>query len=208
MKRIRLCAFMLLAASSARASDWGCQVLLCLSNPAGPTAVAACVPPITKLWNALKKRNPDPFPTCEEAGDSFAKPGYGSFYDACPNGTKALAVGTAAIQMSPTTYADLAKSNPAYFGTDVQTSTKAVLKSSPVVFGIGEGDGLDAGPESLPSKVCVRNELGSVVVQGATYEDGQIRARAFEQVVHLSPYSSASYIDVFVNGKLHNRVRY
>jgi hypothetical protein len=110
--------------------------------------------------------------------------------------------------MTTSTYADLAKSNPAYFGTDLQPSTKAVLNSSPVVFGIGEGDGLDTTSESLPTKVCVRNELGSVVVPGATYEDGHILAKAFEQVVHLSAYASASYIDVFVNGKIHNRVRY
>lgn len=37
----------------ARASDFGCEVLLCLSNPGGPTQYAACVPPITKLWREL-----------------------------------------------------------------------------------------------------------------------------------------------------------
>lgn len=46
----------------AAADDWGCQVLLCLSNPNGPTAVSECVPPITKLWKALAKGHA--FPTC------------------------------------------------------------------------------------------------------------------------------------------------
>lgn len=46
----------------AHADDWGCQVLLCLSNPDGPEQYAACVPPIEKLWSAL--RHGDPFPTC------------------------------------------------------------------------------------------------------------------------------------------------
>ena len=46
----------------ARADDWGCEVLLCLSNPKGPTAVTECVPPIKKLWRQLAKGHA--FPTC------------------------------------------------------------------------------------------------------------------------------------------------
>ena len=37
----------------AYASDWGCQVVLCLATPGSPTTYAECVPPITKLWNVL-----------------------------------------------------------------------------------------------------------------------------------------------------------
>lgn len=55
----------------AFASTWGCQVLLCLSNPGGPTQYAECVPPITKLWNALAKGNP--FPSCSEGGATGTK---------------------------------------------------------------------------------------------------------------------------------------
>lgn len=50
----------------AVASDWGCQVLLCLSNPGGPTQYATCVPPITKLWEALATGHA--FPSCIEGG--------------------------------------------------------------------------------------------------------------------------------------------
>lgn len=53
------------AAAPAQADQWGCEVLLCLSNPAGPTAVAQCVPPIKRLWRHLAKRGS--FPTCAEA---------------------------------------------------------------------------------------------------------------------------------------------
>lgn len=54
--------------SPARADDdlWGCQVLLCMSNPAGPTAVAECVPPISRLWRHLRRGRP--FPSCSQAG--------------------------------------------------------------------------------------------------------------------------------------------
>ncbi|SOE69253.1 hypothetical protein SAMN05414139_03498 [Burkholderia sp. D7] len=47
----------------AHADDWGCQVILCLSNPGGPEQYTECVPPIEKLWRAL--RHGDPFPTCD-----------------------------------------------------------------------------------------------------------------------------------------------
>lgn len=53
---ITLCAGGLVAVAApqpAYASDWGCQVVLCLATPGSPTKYAECVPPITKLWNAL-----------------------------------------------------------------------------------------------------------------------------------------------------------
>lgn len=72
-----------LAPGMAHADDWGCQVLLCLSNPGGPEQYGACVPPIERLWSAL--RHGDPFPTCEFgaggsqgtfATNTFASGGY------------------------------------------------------------------------------------------------------------------------------------
>ena len=67
----------------AHADDWGCQTLLCLANPGGPEQYAQCVPPIEKLWTAL--RHGDPFPTCDfgaggaqgtNASNTFASGGY------------------------------------------------------------------------------------------------------------------------------------
>lgn len=55
----------------AHASDWGCQVLLCLSNPGGATQYPACVPPITKLWKQLSIGGA--FPTCTGGGISKTK---------------------------------------------------------------------------------------------------------------------------------------
>jgi hypothetical protein len=68
---------------TAHADDWGCQVILCLSNPGGPEQYGECVPPIEKLWAAL--RHGDPFPTCDFgaggsqgtlAANTFADAGY------------------------------------------------------------------------------------------------------------------------------------
>ncbi|VWB63236.1 hypothetical protein BLA23254_02933 [Burkholderia lata] len=67
----------------AHADDWGCQVILCLSSPGGPEQYSECVPPIEKLWSAL--RHGDPFPTCDFgaggsqgtfATNTFASSGY------------------------------------------------------------------------------------------------------------------------------------
>lgn len=51
---------------TARASDWGCQVVLCLATPGSPTTYAACVPPITKLWQHLAIGGA--FPSCIGVG--------------------------------------------------------------------------------------------------------------------------------------------
>lgn len=54
------------APQQARASDWGCQVILCLATPGSPMKYAQCVPPILKLWRSLS------FPTCSEGGVATA----------------------------------------------------------------------------------------------------------------------------------------
>ena len=73
VKKLILLCVMLSASSFAKADDWGCQVLLCLANPSGPTAVGECVPPISKLWDAL--RHFKPFPTCDFANSSGSSTG-------------------------------------------------------------------------------------------------------------------------------------
>ncbi|WP_346034169.1 hypothetical protein [Erythrobacter westpacificensis] len=57
-----------LSAPPAFADDntWACEVVLCLSNPGGPTQYSACVPPITKLWRTLAFGGG--FPTCTGSG--------------------------------------------------------------------------------------------------------------------------------------------
>lgn len=62
------------AVFSAKASDWGCEVILCLANPGSPTEYSACVPPIKKLYSHLAKGGS--FPTCSGAGFSSSKPRY------------------------------------------------------------------------------------------------------------------------------------
>src|SRR3546814_12886982 len=61
----------------AVASDntWACEVVLCISNPGGPTQYPACVPPITKLWRVLALGGR--LPTCTGRGianEQYKKP--------------------------------------------------------------------------------------------------------------------------------------
>ena len=58
------------------ASDWGCQVVLCLATPGSPTTYPQCVPSITKLWNVLALGGS--FPSCIGVGirTKAAKHGY------------------------------------------------------------------------------------------------------------------------------------
>lgn len=81
MKKLFFSFLFFFMGGTAYASDWGCQVVLCLSNPGGPTQFKECVEPIKKLWEALAKGKP--FPTCEEGGISMSKIGY-ERYEECP----------------------------------------------------------------------------------------------------------------------------
>ena len=66
------------SSSIARADDWGCQVLLCLSNPGGATQYAECRPPIERLWSHLAKGRS--FPICSGAGFTATTPRYEPYY--------------------------------------------------------------------------------------------------------------------------------
>ena len=67
---------------NARADDWGCQVILCLSNPGGPMQYAQCRPPVQKLWSWLARGKS--FPTCSGVGFQSTRPRYEPYY--CENG--------------------------------------------------------------------------------------------------------------------------
>lgn len=66
--------------SKSRASEWGCQVLLCLSGDWQGTP--SCHPPIYKLIAAMKKPGFH-WPTCPQANSSGAR--YEPYED-CPDG--------------------------------------------------------------------------------------------------------------------------
>lgn len=176
------------------ADQWGCEVLLCLSNPAGPTAVKECEPPIHRLWDHL--RDGHEFPTCDMAKDgkssAYVKQGF-NFFDPCPPGTRPLARGERAVQ-AQSTGGMRAAWNPASV-SEVRT-------------GIGDGEGYsfsDRYAKPIPL-VCVGNQVGTTSVS----PDGRSRFRVsvYDRVTTLRPQGSPRIIDVFINDVLFRRVRW
>jgi hypothetical protein len=72
----------------AKASEWGCEVLLCAasSNPSW-RSVAECHSPMERLIDAMKRPGFS-WPTCPEGGSG--QPGYEQYAD-CPAGWSAVA---------------------------------------------------------------------------------------------------------------------
>ena len=66
-------SLVVLASSGARGEDlWGCEVALCMANPDGPTAAAACRDPMERLAKQLRRGRP--FPRCSQASAAPAQP--------------------------------------------------------------------------------------------------------------------------------------
>ena len=71
MRRLKLIrnayifALCLTISGDAKADDEGCTVILCLSNPAGWSAVAECVPPVQRALKAMAKGR---MPQCTFSG--------------------------------------------------------------------------------------------------------------------------------------------
>ena len=195
---------------AAHADNWGCEVLLCLSNPAGPMAVSQCVPPITRLYRAIFKPHPDPFPTCEQANDTsrggkggnYARVEYNNYYDPCPAGTSALGAGANAVQG---TAAQMQQQNQrGWMGGGVFTSFTT---------GIGEGSyanlgwGQDGG--SAQKKVCVGNQLGTTTVTtGSSWDDRQtFSVNVYDKVIYLDPVMNGFAIKVWQDNTLTRVIR-
>lgn len=196
----------LLTPLAAHADDWGCEVLLCLSNPAGPMAVAACVPPIQRLYAAIFKWEPDPFPTCVLAdgsdsatGGNYAYVAPPSYYDACPSGTTPLAAGVNGAAGTTST-------TRSWFGTPGFTLTTAVTAGIGDGAGLSPGWGRDAVP--LPVKTCVGSHLGDTVVTSGWGRDAtHTNVSVYDNVVYINPGRTSFNINVIVNGALYQNIR-
>jgi len=174
--------------ASARASDHGCTVLLCLANPAGPMAVSECVPPIKKLYRDLAKGKA--FPTCAMAsapdspgGKSWAEHGSSS-YDHCPAGTTALDAGA---------YAMRSGAGSSYY------------------IGIGEGDSNFSNNDSggLRSKTCVGKQVADTTLYVGDGEGmAALPVAVYDQVLVVEPGAQSNYIDVYVDSAFLHRVRW
>lgn len=203
LKKLLLGMILGASALTAQADDWGCKVLLCLANPNGPKAVTECVPPIDRLYHALSKNPPDPFPTCDTGGGSWAQRGY-AWYDICPSGTTALQNGEYAVQTG-------------YSTTRNKYAGLGGMTGDPVYTGIGEGDsysyGYIDGSNSLGQKICVGGKRGDtwLAIPDTSGEAGMystVSAGVYDTIAILDPQTSPRVIDVYVNNNIWRRVRW
>lgn len=178
LSKIILITCLLLNHQTAFADEWGCQVLLCMADPGGPTTQAECKPPIEKLWTWLKKGRA--FPTCEEAGDpassagSYTKQVY-DFFDPCPEHYKAMK-------------GYVAEPN----GGDLNS-----LSAKDALYSVGQGG-------RVPGRLaCVRNQIGSYYT--VVNYLGQY-VNIYDDIIWQDP-QSPNAIDVYVDAKLYKRIR-
>ncbi len=182
--------------------DWGCEVLLCLANPNGPTAVEECVPPIERLWHELARGHA--FPTCAMASGPNGRSHALStrrYYDRCPDGTTALAADGLAMLARPmrATAAPPTRSGaPSGF---VAAAARAIYT------GIGDADGFNRPGDrgALPGKVCVANRRGTTQVGSG--DDG-VTVDLYDTVYVAPAHVSPRVIDVYVDGAYWQSVRW
>lgn len=169
---------------------WGCEVLLCLSNPNGPMAVAECVPPIQRLYAAIFKLRPDPFPTCDMAvsadgSRSYATPIYDYIYDDCPANTTTIPDGYLVMQGTR--------------GNIPSTISDAWIKK-----GIGDGSAYRKQADSdLRQKVCGGGAyFETSVTTGGGDGMNTSQVGVYEWLTFLDPRKNNFAIKVFINNQL------
>lgn len=171
----------------AHADDWGCQVLLCLSDPRGPTTESECRPPIEKLWRHLKRGRS--FPSCSLASSddrgngSFARRVYDP-YDPCLAGL--VPAGGYVAQSDSLDYRQWQQLS--YGWSNIGLDMDEVDST------LNQGQ-----------RACVGQAVGSYTVnQGG---DDSISVTVYDKIV-WQPRQNPQAIDVFIDGKLHQRVRW
>lgn len=185
--------------------DWGCEVLLCLSNPNGPKAVSQCEPPINRLYDELAHGHA--FPSCtmsngqnSQSAGAWVSLGW-NFYDPCPAGMQPLPAGQYALPTSG--------------------APRAMPGGAPLTVYAGIGDGSGIGQTMvnqgsvLPPLVCVGRQIGQQWVAIPTYiatvgasQTQTVSAGRYDAVTLVPPARSGAIFDVYVGGQLYRRVRW
>jgi len=209
--RKSLCAIAIVSAATftgqAYADDYGCRVLMCLSNPNGATAEPQCDPPIRKFLEGQAKDPKEPFPSCPEGAPATMKPAYRP-YDQCPDGTRALDDSIQAIQLPPSTFSQLALvSKPPANRPWLNDLPIDVPSGVTFLTGIGEGSGQNLAARA--NKVCVGKSLGTLTFNVGTQEAPATKTvLVFEQVTTMEPAKSPYVVDVNVGPQLLRSVRF
>lgn len=178
---------------AASADDWGCQVLLCLSDPRGPTTESACEAPISRLRRHLAKGRA--FPACALAGDAERQQGtYGrevmDAYDHCPAGTRPVSGAVATASAAGTAWRELPYQHSGAGDPDRARTLKQA-----------------AGPQQ---RACAGTLLGTFAADANRQKTGprRITVQVYDRVIWQKPHPSARAMDIFIDGAWHHRARF
>lgn len=189
---------------------WGCEVLLCLSNPNGPRAVPECRPPIDRLFKCLAKRHPCKFPKCPRAGNGNRAKQINDHYDPCEllgEGFKEAPIGFLAQ-----TYVRAKVSNS---GLNKYEKRKAEKKGYWDVRynlnGIDKSASQDGGESFPASKACVKGTPKKIKepIECSSDESGDCYRTiyAYDDLIWQEKQSSRA-IDIYIDGKIFRRVHW
>lgn len=195
MKRIAIALFLASVGTSANASDYGCKVLLCLSNPAGPKAESECVPPINRLYRDLRKGRS--FPSCEMAkgpgGQSYARQVY-DHYDPCPAPLKPAPRGSVVAQGT---------SNPDAQPRGFHNRGQMFQLAAPPQ--VSEPGNNHMGFSRAGPRACVGEPVGHYQVR--TNNDDYYTVTVYSHIQWQQAQSPRA-IDVFIDDEWYRRVRW
>ncbi|PZQ77008.1 MAG: hypothetical protein DI563_05385 [Variovorax paradoxus] len=191
---------------AVHADDYGCRVMLCLSNPNGPMAEQQCQPPIQKFLEGQAKEPKDPFPSCPEAAPSTMTP-FVRPYDKCPAGTTTLGESIEVLQLSPAQFKDMQK-NAIRLGNYIDLGDNGEWPVG--IVGIGEGDMTTRSQQQ--NKICVSNPLGTLKFKrGSSSVDGNAEYKSYqvyEKAATIAPADKPRVVDIYIDGSLYRSVRY
>lgn len=169
----------------SQASQFGCQVLLCMSNPAsngGPRGVHECVAIIDKFFRDLQLGRP--FPTCDRSdgnsNDSQVRMTHDD-YESCPTGTSVSTPGNWVAQ--------------GYLLND----GSAMLSSTPAASEPYKYD-RDA---ALGQRACVGTSQGNYITRS---DDSSQLVYLYDRVVWQQP-SPSTYMEIYNDGVLVQRIK-
>lgn len=195
MKRAAIVLLVLGASAPAQASEYGCNVLLCLANPAsngGPKGVVECVPPINQLYHDLSKGRP--FPSCDSAdgndGSSYARQ-VNDPYDPCPAPLLPAERGAYVVEGQRRSSGN----KGGWFGGDGTYTLSAPPQLSEPSIGNGYATG---------ARACVGQSIGSYTT--GSY-DNTYTVYVFDKVL-WQPSQNPRAIDVYIDNTYQQRVRW
>lgn len=204
-----------LSSHNAQASSWGCEVLLCLASPHSPTEYAECVAPITRLYNAIYKLHPDPFPTCDfEDGNDGSNHANQVMdrYDPCPAGTTPAVKGTLVAEGTR----KVGQPQGPYLTINDYSISQLPATSQPIQCQYGGPcypGGYDEGPRACIGSVVGVYHVGTYNYggyNGGGYNGGgeaNYDVPVYDQVIWQESQSPRA-IDLYIDNKFQKRIHW